>query len=283
MAGAVKLGKGFVIFAPDGRTGAYWNAFEQVPPLLLTSKPEIPSWVDRFRTIEERIAFDRVGIRMSELERLQTELGELESEIDRARQLKQLFVGTGSSFEHAVASALAELGLQVVKGPHPRADLLATDGRRIAAIEAKGVEGGAREEYVRQVMMWMPEVDAALVSTKESVSDDPVLEGYRRQLESLSLGDRDKDQDCKGILVLGTFRLTQLDQRTQPDFPENVKSVLARKDICALTGIQLFSLVVLARLDNSLKQQVQQAFFTTRGVLELGRDWNMALELAANG
>jgi hypothetical protein len=277
-----RCGEGFVIFAPDGRTHAYWNALAQLPSVLRTSKAEFPSWVDRFRTSWEKAAFSGVAARKAELEKLQAELARLEGEIDEARQLKQLFVGTGAPFETAVAAALTELGLQVIKGPHPRADLLATNGQRIAAIEAKGVEGAAKEEYVRQVRMWMPEVDAALVET-EPAENDLVLEDYRRQLANLNLSDLDKDQDCKGILVLGTFRLTPLNQRTQPDFPENVKAVLVRQDICALTGIQLFVLVVLARSDDAQKEQARRALFNTRGVLEMGLDWTQALELANEG
>jgi hypothetical protein len=283
VACALQLGKGYVIFALDGRTDAYWAALAQLPSLLRTPMAEFPSWVDRFRTSWEAGAFNGVSARQAELERLQTELAELDGAIDDARQLKQLFVGTGTPFQTAVASALVELGLQVVNGPNPRADLLATNGVRIAAIETKGVEGVAREEYVRQVMMWMPEVDAALATEMEHAENDQVLEDYKQQLAGLNLSARKKDQDCKGILVLGTLRLTPLDQRTQPSFPENVKTVLVRQDICALTGLQLFILVTLARSDPALKDQFQQALFDTRGVLELGLDWSQALELADNG
>jgi hypothetical protein len=69
----------------------------------------------------------------------------------------------------------------------------------------------------------------------------------------------------------------------QLDFPENVKAVLVRQDICAITGLQLFVLVVLARSDEALKEPVRQALFNTRGVLELGLDWTQALELAVEG
>ena len=276
VAGAVKMGEGYVIFAPDGRSPKYYRALEQSPSLLRTPKSEFPEWIDRFLTNTEKAAFDGVTVRKAELGRLEAELSKLDSVIDAARQLKQLFVGTGTSFEDAVAAALSELGFPVTKGPHPRADLLVTDGHRVAAIEAKGVEGAAREEYVRQVMMWMPEVDAALAAAE--TDGDQLLQDYRRQLANLNLSDRDASQDCKGVLVLGTFRRTPLDQRTLPDFPENVKGVMVRQDICALTGLQLFTLLELAHSDVSLKEQVKWALFTTRGVLELNLDWKQVLE-----
>ena len=277
VAGAVRLGEGFVLFTPETGMTDYWPALEQVPNLLRAPKPEFPIWTDQFRTNWETAAFESVEARTSELNRLQAELAMLDSEIDQARQLKQLFVGTGPLFEKAVSAALVELGLQVTKGPHPRADLLVTNGHRVAAIETKGVEAAAKEEYVRQVMMWMPEVDAAL--TLEAETEDLVLRDYEKQLANLNLSNRDKGLDCKGILILGTFRLTPLDERTQPDFPENVKAVLVRQDICALTGLQLFVLTALARSDETLKAKIRQALFDTRGVLELGRDWTKALEV----
>jgi hypothetical protein len=281
IAAAVQLGAGFVIFTPDSRGDAYWKAMMQLPSLLRAPTLEFPPWVDTFLTASEKAAFEGRAARKREHEELQLELSRLDQELDAARQLKQLFVGTGTPFEDAVAAALTELGLRVVKGPHPRADLLATDGKRIAAIEAKGVEGTAREEYIRQVMMWMPEVDASLGTDSDAAERDPVLEAYSQQLAQLNLSDRDKSQDCKGILVLGTFRLTPLDQRTQPDFPDNVQLVMGRQDICALSGLQLFSLVVLARSDDKLKAQFREALFASRGMLPLGLDWKQALSLSS--
>jgi hypothetical protein len=284
IAGMVQLGEGFVIFTPNisANTEEYRTALEQLPQLFRAQKSEFPTWIDNFRTKGEEATFAQMTVRRAELETLQTEIAALDVKIDEERQLKQLFVGTGPSFENAVAEALSELGLQVTKGPHPRADLLVTNGQRIAAVEAKGIEGSAKEEYVRQVMMWMPEVDAAIGATKP-IDDDAVLEGYRQQLGVLDLRGRDESEDCKGILVLGTFRLIPPDQRTQPDFPENVKAVLVRREICALSGIQLFVLVVLARSDAELKARIQEALFNTRGVFELGRDWKSALKPVADG
>jgi hypothetical protein len=209
--------------------------------------------------------------------KLTNRVAELEAQIDRTRGLKSLFVGTGPTFEEAVAGALRELGLQVVEGPHPRADLLCTNGRRIAAVEAKGVDGGAKEEYVRQVMMWMPEVDAARSLT--SSATDAHLSGYAKQLERLDLSAVDESEDCKGILVLGTFRQLPLDKRPQPDFPENPVAVMVRQDICALTGLQLFGLVMEVRANPERKEEINNALFETRGVLDRCRDWKRFLTM----
>ena len=274
IAGYIKVGSGLVVFSPrHGAPGQpYWLALQQLPSLLRQQKPDVPAWVDNFQTSDETSAFDGVAIRKREVERLDAEIVALEFKIAGDRQLKHLFVGSGASFEEAVGDALRELGLEVVAGPYPRADLLATNGVRIAAVEAKGLEGTAKEEYVRQVMMWMPEVDAAL-SMPSDGSGDPVVAKYKEQLKKLNLESLDRTVDCKGILILGTLRLLPLDQRIQPDFVENVAQVLTRQDICALTGLQLYCLVLMARSDPATKKKIRSALFDTRGVLDMARNW----------
>jgi hypothetical protein len=90
-----------------------------------------------------------------------------------------------------------------------------------------------------------------------------------------------KDRVCKGILILGTFRLLPLDQRTQADFTENVIRVLAMGDICALTGLQLYCLVLAARSEPDLKETIMAELFETRGVLGRARDWRQILRTNA--
>jgi hypothetical protein len=166
-------------------------ALQQLSPLLRCAAPEFPSWIDSFRTASEIDAFDGALSRKAEIDKLNSEIATIEEEIDSGRQLKQLFVGTGTTFEETVGEALRELGLDVVVGPHPRADLLTTNGKRIAAVEAKGLEGAAKEEHVRQVILWMAEVYNALGMASDAAAD-PVAKGYREQLEKLNLRDVDK-------------------------------------------------------------------------------------------
>jgi hypothetical protein len=239
VGGYVRIGDGLVVFVPAGQGPGqpYWLALAQLPSLLRRDKPEFPEWVDKFQTAAEVTAFDNIAAQKEQIKRLQAETAKLEIQTSDGRRLKQLFVGSGSNFEDAVAEALRELGLSVVPGPHPRADLLATDGKRIAAIEAKGIDGASREEHVRQVMMWMPDVDAAMSTALSGQIGDVDLGRYVEQLKLLPTDQLDRSSDCKGILVIGTFRKLPLDQRAQqPDFPENVVRVIARQDVCALTG-----------------------------------------------
>jgi hypothetical protein len=146
--------------------------------------------------------------------------------VDQAAALKQLIAGTGESFKNAVADALREIGFRVIDGPPGRADLLATDGSKIATIEAKGLEGSAREKDVDQLGRWMFELRTALagsedvdlsryvdlVKTIETENQEAPL-----QNEAQSAGER-----VTGILIIGTFRKKPLSERTEADFPDNV-------------------------------------------------------------
>jgi hypothetical protein len=89
-----------------------------------------------------------------------------------------------------------------------------------------------------------------------------------------------KANDCKGILVIGTFRKTPLEARDpQQDFPEPVLRLIEREEICALTGLQLLGMVLECRSDPSQKGAVRNEILSTCGVLTRGRDWKTFLSL----
>jgi hypothetical protein len=173
---------------------------------------------------------------------------------------------------------LKELNLTVVEGPHPRADLLATNGVRFAAIEAKGLEGPTKEKDVRQVVQWMAEVDRALAPDDEQMDAD--LCRYVELLATLKLETQKDGSDCKGLLIIGTYRKLPLAERVEESFPEPVTRVLARSDVCALTGLQLLGLVLEGRRDPSLKPMIIKELFETRGVLKRALNWNEFLTYA---
>ncbi len=275
VAGYVRKGEGLVIFAPawwpEGT--AFWEALAQLPKLLHLEAPDLPSWVDDFKTVVETTLHDEAASRLDAARKLQAEIQQFGEDIARQRQLKTLFTGSGAQFEKAVGDAFIELGIEIIAGPNSRADLLISNGMRIAAVEAKGVEGAVREDYARQLTIWMPEVDMALASPLNERADDQIIQSYKVQLKGLNLQARDPDFDCKGILVIGTFRSLPLTQRLIPDFADNVVQLITRRDICAMTGLQLYSLIIASRADPSLKPKIVEAIFGNSGVLNMGLDW----------
>ena len=88
--------------------------------------------------------------------------------------------------------------------------------------------------------------------------------------------DSGQEIPCKGIMVIGTFRKTSLDQRTQRDFPDSLTRVINRSGISAVSGLELLVLLAEARNAAHRKREIIDRLFRGNGVLE-GSDWRGAL------
>jgi hypothetical protein len=248
------------------QTAEYISAIPKLPQILVDRTSHLPPWIDKFRIASEMKAAEAIDALRQEIAEHEKRIVEQQTILSKARELKALFAGTGDEFKDAVALALTELGLKCVDGPHPRADLLATNGSRLMAIEAKGLEGNARESNFRQVERWKAEVNSAVSMSPEELDADPDLRRYSEQLKQFKLPPTIGD-DCKGLMVIGTFRNTPVSGRQGPDFPDGVIRMLGHSDVCALTGLQLFGLIILVRKNPEMKSEIADHLFTTAGVL----------------
>jgi hypothetical protein len=250
------------------------------PICLRCSRAAIrPDWVVHLRTADELKAHAAITTASAEIEARKAAIAEHQSKIASANLPKELFFSTGEQFQNAVASALEELGIKVVNGPRARADIIGFDGTTVLAIEAKGIEGSARETHLRQVDTWKAEVQHTVAATSSERRQHPILSAYGDQLEKVGvLLDPDGGEiDCKGIMVLGTYRSTPLPDRNQDDFPAAVVSKIKLSRVCALTGLQLYNLLIQARNDAEAKITIKTALFVTEGVLPIGKDWQTHL------
>jgi hypothetical protein len=283
IGGYRKLGLGTVFYVPPfnfapAESKALIDELAKLPSLLKSSPAELLDWVSAYQSGPEKKTKEKIA-------ELEKSAGELKDQIAKEREnlaeygeLKQLLCGTGTPFANAVAAALAELSLTVVEGPHPRADLLSARTNRFIAIEAKGVEGPAKEAHFRQVERWIAEVNSTLGQPPEEVNNDPDLRRYLEQLNKLPVPLAAVAEDCKGLMVIGTFRSTALADRTEPDFPNAVLRLLNRSQVCALTGVQLFTLVMQVREKPELKEEIVNEVVSTCGVLARGDNWSQYLQ-----
>ena len=294
VAGWRRFGAGTVVFIPLPNwdesmwmdpicVAPYLEAMAELPARLGDGDIELPPWADAFRLPDEAAA-------RTEIARLEAKVAQLEQKVRAQRAIvqaaqpaKRLFASTGEDFASAVKEALEELGLKVVHGPKPRADLLAWNGARLAAIEAKGLNGAARESNLRQAERWRADVVATLSASPGESRKDPDLLQYAERLCDLGvpLEGPEKPADCHGIMVIGTFRQKSLLERTEPDFPDPVVRVITRAPVCALTGLQLLGLVLEAQSNPKQRKKVVDALFTTKGVLAEATDWRAFLETAS--
>lgn len=278
VAGVVRREKGIVVFAPPlPRARGYLEFLESLnalPALLAHAPQDPPPWTSLFQSERERSALNAAADLEAEISKLRSTADEHLCAADKERKLKLLYSGSDYHLVEKVAEALAEFGLKVVEGPHPRADLLIYDGTRLAAAEVKGLSGPARETNVRQVQRWAADVNATLTKTTNERDNDIDLLRYAEKLAQLGL-DLDTpimDLECRGLMVVGTYKDTPLDKRTSESFPDPVQRIIARSDISALTGLVFYCWVQEVRQDPKRKRVIVDQLLSTNGVLPV-REW----------
>jgi hypothetical protein len=273
-----KLGKGFVIFTPPQKNVAvelsrtHYRNVVTIPDYLIASPEALPDWTQEYQIDVEKSALDRISTLRSEIAELDGQVLEQQQVLQSVQSLKQLFVGTGDSFVDCVAHALTELGLKVVQGPRGRADLIGYDGKQVATFEIKGLEGSARESNLRQTERWVADIKFTLTANADEITGDSDLVAYAAKIHELEIS-KGADLNCKGIMIIGTFRTTPLAERQEPDFPDPVARAISRSTVCALTGLQLLGLLLGVRQGRYSKSEVLETLFSTNGVLQCSRDW----------
>jgi hypothetical protein len=273
VSGYFGLGKGRVVLVPpidadpsSSAQGDYLNSLPGLLSCLESQAQDLPDWIDRWQTASERAKRAEIQSGRLQIERLHADITKHEFEIAKDRWLFNLFAETGDIFADAVKKAFLELGFDVIEGPHPRADLLIRLDTQVGVIEAKGLEGSAKETNLKQAERWGAEVNHTRVASSDERKRDADLRRYAERLQALKVPlDIESESDTKGIMVIGTFRKTPLDKRTEPDFPDQLLRPLRRSSICALTGLQLFSMVMAARRDVSLKQRFAASILSANG------------------
>jgi hypothetical protein len=244
-----------------------------LPARLAQTPQALPDWASGYRIADEAAAQGNIADLTAQISKLESAVQGEEERLSEAARLKVLFAGSGDEFVAAVSDALSELGLRVIDGPHPRADLMAfDDARGILAVEAKGLDGCAREANLRQTERWAADVKSARAASAEGPVQDVDLQGYADQLTALGV-PTELEIEVRGLMVIGTFRKTPLDKRIEPDFPDAMMRTLSRSSVCALTGLQLLGMILQVREDPSMKQKLVEQIFTTNGPLELQSSW----------
>lgn len=277
VGGYRRVGEGLVIFVPYPGTERdyYFTSLLELAPLLKEQQSELPEWAASFQTAAERDARIALDDLTASIAKIQKQMGPLSDAIDRHQFLKHLFTSKDEDFSQAVATALTELGLKVVAGPKAEADLLAWDGKRVLAIEAKGLEGSAKRKNVTQSWGWKGHADRAQQSAAEDLKRDVVMQAYKEKLSGLGVSpEPNDDADTKAVAVIGTYRKTPLDQRTGADFPGNAVDEAARHGVCLLTGLQLLGMLLAVRSGALKKSAAIESLFATTGVLPEFATWN---------
>jgi hypothetical protein len=280
VGGAIRNGNGLVVFSPpplnweEPRLLDYLGAISELAGALKRPIGDAPAWSDAFTSIREQDATTRIRELQKEIETLTTESNNNAQVVSAERRLKLLYAGTGDDLVTVTAFALRELGFRVTEGPKRRADLLAWDGKRLAAAEVKGLDGTVRENNFRQAERWIAEVNAALTMAPAERKQDPELEQYAERLTELGLelSSPVTDVECRGLMIIATHRQMPLDQRPSESFPDPVARLLARSTVCALTGLDLYCFLQQARNNEIRRGEIAKMLLAEGGVVA-AQDW----------
>jgi hypothetical protein len=281
VAGYCRQGHGVIVFMPKPNlwTEPYLDATTALKDRRDRPEDELPDWATRFQVIDEQSALGRIANAQNQIQAAQLQIEQEQTIVAYLRKSKVLYAGTGAILVEETAVVLREFGLNVVEGPHPRADLLIWNGSRLAAAEIKGLEGAAREADLRQVNAWVAEVNRTLSEDHQGRKSDPVLIQYEEKLTELGIDVSSPilDLECQGIMIIGTFRKTPLDTRPAESFPHPVAKLIERFDVCALTGLDLYCLFQELKTNPSRKQKIAEGLFAIRGVMP-ARNWRQFIE-----
>lgn len=288
--GAVlRWGKGAIIFSPPLKEPQhqgipdYLEAATRVADLLRPETTDAaPSWTNDFLSKAEVDAAVRIDDIEQKVASLQSARMEALEKVESEKRLKILYSGYDRSLVAAVRQALTELGLKVADGPHPRADLLVWDGgKRLAAAEVKGLAGTAREFNLGQTHRWVSDVNAAFVATAEELTQHPELQQYLDRLTSLGLEiSQNQDIRCHGLMIIGTFRDTPLNERLVDSFPHQLMGLIARSKFSAMTGLDLYCLLQQVREASVPAERAIDMLFSQAGVVP-AQNWDRAITTAA--
>lgn len=206
-----------------------------------------PAWSHRFATAGQLKLREEVLESQKAVEEARSKLAIAQQLADQGEAQDQLFLGTGRALELEVRNVLEMLGGEVHEPEPGRDDWRVTFPEGKAVVEVKGVGKSAAEKHAAQLEKW---VSASYEETGEL---------------------------HKGVLIVNTWRDMPLDERTQPDFPEQMIGYSTSRNHTLLTGLQLF--VMWQRIENGevSAEECRKLLFETCGPMQGCEDWEKYL------
>jgi hypothetical protein len=283
VGGFKRFDNGFVIFVPPWRNpqpqvmDLYLSNLAALPDHLLQQNlDDLPPWSTKYQTDREKDAIHEIARLQEQISELSSQIGRQEGIVEADWHLKQLFAGSGEAFAATVAEVLSAMGLTVSEGPRGRADLIGYDGKRIFVFEAKGLEGTAREHNLRQTERWVSDIRSAITAPEDQKRTDKDLERYGQLLAELGV-PANEEIECKGVMVIGTYRKMPINERKDIGFPDPVARPINRSHVCALSGLQLLGLYLDCRNGRKQGSEILAKIYATDGVFQEAADWRSFL------
>lgn len=195
-----------------------------------------PDWLAAYAFPEEAAITAGAAALQEQLEGVLAKIDELKAKQADEDRWKRLVFAQGTALEVEVTRALSELGFIVLPSIPGRADVRAeADGRKIVA-EVKGLSKSAAEKNAAQLEKWVAE---------EKIADE--------------------SDDSKPVLIVNAWRERDINDRTQPVFPDQMLAYCRSRGHCLLSTSQLLAMARTARTDSTKCEAIREEIFSTVG------------------
>lgn len=208
---------------------------------------DVPDWAHLYRLPREPDLVEKLDEAEDEAARALAQVDERKRALERLRQRKVLFTGSGPALEALVDEALQALGFDVVDGPVGRTDRIAKRGDAVAVVEIKGLAKSAAEKNAAQLEKWVSEYHI-----KHCVQP-------------------------KGVLVVNGWRAKALTTRSEVLFPDQMVGFSKGRGHALVTGLQLLLAWLDVETHPEKTEEVAQSLLDAVGVWDRYEDWSNVL------
>jgi len=245
----IKTRKSFILFLPSinpngdtkKETGEISKKFlESLIDLIKQLQMEVgdfslPSWSDQYQLPDEKDQIDALSEKERKLEELTNVISQEKEKLNKLKEYKLLFSGTGRSLELVVKRVFEEIGFTVEEGKPGRDDLILNYNGKIAVAEIKGLTKSASEKNAAQLEKWVMEY-----LTENSIHP-------------------------KGFLIINTYNNLPLKDRDKEDFPHQMLPFSKHREHCLMTTIQLLGLFLKVKENPDQRDTLINELFSTTG------------------
>jgi len=196
----------------------------------------LPSWSDQYQLPTEKDQIDALSEKERGLEELTEIISKEKEKLNKLKEYKLLFSGTGKSLELVVKRVFEEIGFTVKEGKPGRDDLILDYNGKIAVVEIKGLTKSASEKNAAQLEKWVMEY-----LTENSIHP-------------------------KGFLIINSYKNLPLNDRDQEDFPHQMLQFSEHREHCLITTIQLLGLFLKVKEEPTQRDTLIEELFNTVGL-----------------
>ena len=254
-----QVDNGIVVFMPD----AYFSQYEKstgsrkeknflqdlynyTQTLNQKIKQEIPEWLQKYQTKEERDVNDKIENINKQIQQLLSRQNKLEKQKEEMEDIKRVFISSGDELEKSVKNIFKELGFNIIKFGGNEEDLVCENDGKYFIMEIKGVDGSATEKHTAQTLKWKTNY---FINT---------------------------DIDGKGVLIINGFKNKELKSRNNI-FTKQILKYDEHQNLCLLSTIQLFNILNQFREGKITTKEIADKIFNQQGITEEYGEWNLYL------